>query len=213
MKPNIPDAGGGVAEAAGIRRPGAVRLGLLILGVPNVVLGAWAVLFPHDWCKTFPGAGRHWLGHYGPYNSHLATDVGAGFFAIGLLLILAAAWHERRVVQLAHRLPRVRDPAHDLPPRERSPHRQQRPGERRCDAPALGRARAGPAAVCQPFGPQYSRGVSVHGGRRALTRPWPAIVVVTRRRSVGCRIPSAHNAITVSQRVRERRSFRDRTRG
>lgn len=88
-------------ETTSVRMPGALRLGLLILGVPQLAIGAWALISPSGWFDTFPGAGHHWLDAYGPYNSHLATDVGATFIAIGLILILAAIWLERRVVQLA----------------------------------------------------------------------------------------------------------------
>ena len=37
----------------------------------------------------------------GPYNEHLASDVGAFFLAIGGLLIFAAMVLERRLVQMA----------------------------------------------------------------------------------------------------------------
>ncbi len=88
-------------EATGVRMPGVLRGGLLILGVPQFLIGAWALASPHGWFDSFPGAGHHWLGAFGPYNSHLATDVGATFVALGLILGLAALWLERRVVQLA----------------------------------------------------------------------------------------------------------------
>jgi hypothetical protein len=84
-----------------VRMPGTLRVGLLILGVPQLLIGAWALVSPHGWFDSFPGAGHHWLPAYGPYNAHLATDVGATFVAIGLILILAALWLERRVVQVA----------------------------------------------------------------------------------------------------------------
>jgi hypothetical protein len=84
-----------------VRMPGTLRAGLLILGVPQLLIGAWALVSPHGWFDSFPGAGHHWLPAYGPYNAHLATDVGATFVAIGLVLILAALLLERRVVQVA----------------------------------------------------------------------------------------------------------------
>jgi hypothetical protein len=88
-------------EATDVRMPGVLRAGLLILGVPQFAIGAWAIISPHGWFDTFPGAGHHWLPAYGAFNSHLAFDVGATFVAIGLILGLAALWLERRVVQLA----------------------------------------------------------------------------------------------------------------
>jgi len=94
-------AGDGVAAGEGVRMPGTLRAGLVILGLPQLAIGAWALISPSGWFDTFPGAGHHWLPDYGPYNSHLATDVGATFLAIGLIMLVAAVWLERRVVQLA----------------------------------------------------------------------------------------------------------------
>jgi hypothetical protein len=77
------------------------RLGLVALGAPLLALGAWAVLAPRSWFDDFPGGGRHWVSALGPYNEHLATDVGAFFLAIGGLLIFAAVVLERRAIQMA----------------------------------------------------------------------------------------------------------------
>lgn len=77
------------------------RVGLLLIGVPQLAIGAWALLSPSGWFESFPGASREWLPLYGPYDEHLASDVGATFVALGLALILAAVWLDRRAVQLA----------------------------------------------------------------------------------------------------------------
>jgi hypothetical protein len=77
------------------------RLALLLLGVPQAGIGLWALIAPQGWYDSFPGAGRHWLPAFGPYNEHFAVDAGAGLFAAGALAILAAIWLERRVVQVA----------------------------------------------------------------------------------------------------------------
>ena len=37
----------------------------------------------------------------GPYNAHLVGDAGVGFLAVGLVLLLAAAWMDIRVIQAA----------------------------------------------------------------------------------------------------------------
>jgi alkylhydroperoxidase family enzyme len=83
------------------QRPGLVRAGLLALAVPQAAIGLWALISPSGWYDTFPGAGREWLPAYGSFDEHLATDVGAALFALGLLLALAAVWLDRRVVQAA----------------------------------------------------------------------------------------------------------------
>jgi len=73
----------------------------VLLGLPQLVLGAWALISPSGWFETFPGGGQHWLPAYGPFDEHLVTDVGATFLAIGLLMLLAAYFLERHVVQIA----------------------------------------------------------------------------------------------------------------
>jgi alkylhydroperoxidase family enzyme len=78
-----------------------VRLVLLLIGVPQLAIGLWALISPSGWYDNFPGAGNHWLPLYGSFDEHLATDVGSTFVALGLALILAAIWLDRRAVQLA----------------------------------------------------------------------------------------------------------------
>jgi alkylhydroperoxidase family enzyme len=77
------------------------RGGLIVLAVPQALIGLWALFAPRGWFDTFPGAGHHWLPAYGAYNEHLATDVGGTFVALGLLLLGAAVFLERRLVQVA----------------------------------------------------------------------------------------------------------------
>ena len=84
-----------------VRNPTAARLGLIVLGLPQLAIGGWAIASPRGWFDTFPGGGQHWLPAYGAFDAHLATDVGAGFVAIGAFLLLAAVWLERRLVQAA----------------------------------------------------------------------------------------------------------------
>jgi alkylhydroperoxidase family enzyme len=78
-----------------------VRLVLLLLGVPQLAIGLWALISPSGWYENFPGAGNHWLPLYGSFDEHLATDVGSTFVALGLALVIAAIWLDRRAVQLA----------------------------------------------------------------------------------------------------------------
>jgi hypothetical protein len=78
-----------------------LRVGLVLLGLPQLAIGIWAIASPHGWFTTFPGLGEHWLPAYGAFDSHLAFDVGAGFAAIGSFLLLAAVWLDRRLVAAA----------------------------------------------------------------------------------------------------------------
>ncbi|MEV0340399.1 hypothetical protein AB0H49_15340 [Nocardia sp. NPDC050713] len=64
------------------RRWLAVRIMLGILTFQGAVIGLWAVLAPHSWYTSFPGFGMHWIAVDGPYNHHLAGDVGAFFLAL-----------------------------------------------------------------------------------------------------------------------------------
>ena len=82
-------------------RGAIVRLGLILVGAPQLAIGLWALISPSGWYETFPGAGNHWLPLYGSYDEHLVVDVGATFVALGLALIVAAIWLDRRAVQLA----------------------------------------------------------------------------------------------------------------
>ena len=78
-----------------------VRAGLVLLALPQLAIGVWAIASPSGWFDTFPGAGRNWLPLYGPFDEHLVTDVGSTFLALGVLLVLAAVWMDRRVVLAA----------------------------------------------------------------------------------------------------------------
>jgi hypothetical protein len=77
------------------------RVALVALALPNLALGAWAVLAPHSWYDDFPGGGRHWVSALGPYNEHLSTDVGAFFLAMGALLLFAGVVLDRLLIQAA----------------------------------------------------------------------------------------------------------------
>jgi hypothetical protein len=78
-----------------------VRAGLIYLTVSFLVVGIWATADPSGFFDTFPGGDRSWIANDGPYNAHLMGDAGVGFLAVGVVLLLASAWMDRRVVQAA----------------------------------------------------------------------------------------------------------------
>jgi hypothetical protein len=78
-----------------------VRLGLVYLTVTFLEVGLWATFASRSFYDSFPGFAQPWLAGDGPYNAHLASDAGVGFLAVGTVLLLAAVWMERRVIQAA----------------------------------------------------------------------------------------------------------------
>jgi hypothetical protein len=61
------------------------RSALALLGVGGAATGVWAYVAPCHWYHNFPGLGMSWLPQLGPYNEHLAKDVGAMFLAMAAL--------------------------------------------------------------------------------------------------------------------------------
>jgi hypothetical protein len=78
---------------------GGVRALLVLLGLPQAALGLWALLAPHSFYGDFPGGvASHWVSRLGPYDEHLVRDVGGVFLGLGVLLVIAAVYLERRLV-------------------------------------------------------------------------------------------------------------------
>ncbi len=83
-------------------RPGGVSIraklvmvGILALSAADV--GLWAVIAPHSFYTSFPGAGHHWVSTAGPYDEHLVRDVGGLY----LSLLVVSVWAlGRRSVEL-----------------------------------------------------------------------------------------------------------------
>ena len=74
-----------------------IRLGLLLLGLPQLVIGLYALFFSRDFYRDFP-FGRSWAA-MGPYNEHFVTDVGALFCAMGVIALFGALRVDRRLSQ------------------------------------------------------------------------------------------------------------------
>jgi hypothetical protein len=80
---------------------GLIRTGLVLLAIPSIVIAAWSLSSPRGFYDNFPGAGRHWVSVLPPYNEHLLRDFGAANVTIALVLLGAALFCERRLVQVA----------------------------------------------------------------------------------------------------------------
>ena len=77
------------------------KAGLVVLALPQLAIGVWALVSPRGWFDNFPGGGNHWLPLYGGFDEHLVIDVGSSFLALGVLLVAAAIWFDRRLVIVA----------------------------------------------------------------------------------------------------------------
>lgn len=85
---------------------------LALVGLIDAATGGRALVDPHGWYDKFPGFGHHWVsGQGGSYNEHLVSDAGAGFLAVGLILVVGAligsplAMRLAALALLAHALP------------------------------------------------------------------------------------------------------------
>ncbi|WP_067828909.1 hypothetical protein [Nocardia inohanensis] len=67
------------------RRWLALLIMLGVLAAQALIIGLWAVVAPESFYNSFPGFGMHWVRVDGPYNHHLAGDVGAFFLAMGVM--------------------------------------------------------------------------------------------------------------------------------
>jgi hypothetical protein len=77
------------------------RIGFGLLALLYLAWGAWAVVAPAHFFRTFPGPGLHWTSAYPPYNQHLIFDLGATQLTLGALLLAATIVDTRPVSWLA----------------------------------------------------------------------------------------------------------------
>jgi hypothetical protein len=81
-------------------RERAVRILLVGLGVPAVVIGAWAAFAPRSFYEDFPGIGQVWVRPDGPFNEHLVRDVGELNLALAFVTLAAVVWCTPLLVRL-----------------------------------------------------------------------------------------------------------------
>lgn len=72
-----------------------VRVGLWVLVLGELPLGAWAVAAPASWYRSFPGSGHNWLPPLGPYNDHLSVDFGSLTLGLAAITVVAAVTMRR----------------------------------------------------------------------------------------------------------------------
>jgi AhpD family alkylhydroperoxidase len=80
------------------RNRGAIRFLLFALGIPQALIGLWALLAPSSFYDDFPTGTSGWVDVLGPFDEHLVTDVGALFVGLGFLLAFAAVSLRRGTV-------------------------------------------------------------------------------------------------------------------
>jgi hypothetical protein len=66
------------------------RIGLVLLGIPAVIVGVWAAFTPRSFYADFPGFGRMWVAPAGAYDEHLVRDVGSLYLAMAIVTFAAA---------------------------------------------------------------------------------------------------------------------------
>jgi hypothetical protein len=84
-----------------MRRTQLLRVGLVLLGAPQLVIGVWARVAPRSWYDDFPGSGLHWISATGPFNRHLVEDYGSSLLAFAVLALWAAFRPNRSLVTMA----------------------------------------------------------------------------------------------------------------
>ncbi|MDX8035306.1 hypothetical protein SK803_34285 [Lentzea sp. BCCO 10_0856] len=78
------------------------RISLAFIALTSAYVGCYAYFATESWYANFPGLGLRWLPQLGPYNEHLAKDVGAANLAFTALALVALANVKKpMVVQLA----------------------------------------------------------------------------------------------------------------
>lgn len=75
-----------------------IKAGLLLTGLPQLLLGFWAYVAPLHFFENFPSQVEPWLPFFGPYDQHLVADFGALSAGLAAIVVFAAVRSERTVV-------------------------------------------------------------------------------------------------------------------
>ncbi|GAB2690795.1 hypothetical protein [Nocardia thraciensis] len=77
------------------------NISLWVTAVIGAFTGLWAVFAPAAWFRGFPGLGLNWVAADGPYNHHLAGDVGAFFLAMAAVTAAALYFGDSLLARVA----------------------------------------------------------------------------------------------------------------
>jgi len=69
-----------------------------VLAAPTLLTGIWAVFAPASWYADF-GAGVAPPSAFGHYNEHFVQDLGSGYLGVAAVLVWAAVYLQRELVQ------------------------------------------------------------------------------------------------------------------
>ena len=89
-------------EEVGHVRRLVARVALLLLAAAALYQGLWAQVGPRSFSQQFPD-GMSWIAVDGPYNEHLARDIGGLVNALSVVAIVAA-WSLSRPLLAANAL-------------------------------------------------------------------------------------------------------------
>jgi nucleoside-diphosphate-sugar epimerase len=84
----------------GERTPLLASIGLAVLGISALYLGAYATFWPRGFYDNFPN-GRAWVAVDGPFNEHLVRDFGGLNLGLAFVALLAAIVGGRWLVRAA----------------------------------------------------------------------------------------------------------------
>ena len=168
---------------------GAIRFLLLALGVPQALIGLWALFAPQSFYDDFPAGTDGWVHVLGPFDEHLVTDVGSLFVALGVVLAFAAFSLRRgdgrggrhglaRLRRAALPLARVQPRARTRPrTRSRTPSRSAGPWPAACSSCSwrCGAASAAPRAAAAGDGGARIAPVQRRPRRAARARRLPVL--------------------------------------
>lgn len=78
-----------------------LRTMLVVLALPNLSTGVWALFGPRSWYDDFPGRALGWIAAFGDYNEHFIQDIGSAYLGFGAAFLVAAISLSRGTARVA----------------------------------------------------------------------------------------------------------------